>query len=287
MLTKLRAPRRTVVAAAAVLALAGAGIAYASIPDSGGTYTACELKGIGTIRLIDPSLGSKNLLGHCTALETQISWSQNGQPGPAGAEGPKGDTGPAGADGAPGAKGDTGATGPQGPKGDTGPAGADGAPGVKGDTGAAGADGAPGVKGDTGAAGADGAPGAKGDTGATGAQGPAGPPGPQGPQGDSATSDAYVAKFGSSTNSGRSTIVIPNCTVGQILLTAGAYEGDGAVLANGELLPINQQYSGLFTVIGTTYGGNGTTNFAVPDMRALAPNHMTYSICYAGTQPIG
>ena len=60
----------------------------------------------------------------------------------------------------------------------------------------------------------------------------------------------------------------------------------GWAQCNGQLLPINQNQA-LFSLLGTTYGGNGTTNFAVPDMRALAPNHMTYSICYAGTQPIG
>jgi hypothetical protein len=64
-----------------VVALAAAGIAYATIPDGGGVYTACMLKNVGTIRLIDPSLGSSSLMGHCTSLETQISWNQQGVPG--------------------------------------------------------------------------------------------------------------------------------------------------------------------------------------------------------------
>jgi hypothetical protein len=41
--------------AAAGLAVTGAGVAYASIPDSGQTYTGCMLNNVGTLRLIDPS----------------------------------------------------------------------------------------------------------------------------------------------------------------------------------------------------------------------------------------
>jgi hypothetical protein len=84
-----------VAVAAAVLALAG-GIAYATIPDSGKVFTACMLKNVGTIRLIDPSLPASSPMQHCTPLETQVSWNQQGQPGVAGApgaQGPKGDQG--------------------------------------------------------------------------------------------------------------------------------------------------------------------------------------------------
>jgi microcystin-dependent protein len=41
---------------------------------------------------------------------------------------------------------------------------------------------------------------------------------------------------------------------------------------NGQLLPINQNQA-LFSLLGTTYGGNGQTNFALPDMRGNAPLH--------------
>ena len=77
---------RVVALVVAGLATAG-GVAYATIPDSGGVYTACMLTKVGTIRLIDPSLGSSSLLGHCTALETQISWNQQGQKGDPGVPG--------------------------------------------------------------------------------------------------------------------------------------------------------------------------------------------------------
>lgn len=43
--------------------------------------------------------------------------------------------------------------------------------------------------------------------------------------------------------------------------------------ANGQLLPINQNQA-LFALLGTTYGGNGQTNFALPDFRGRVPIHM-------------
>jgi hypothetical protein len=111
-----RRPRRLAAFVFAGLLLAG-GVAYATIPDSGNVYTACMLKHVGTIRLIDPSLPSQNLMSRCTSLETQLSWNQQGQAGQPGPTGAKGDTG------ATGAPGPAGATGPQGPTGDTGPQG--------------------------------------------------------------------------------------------------------------------------------------------------------------------
>jgi microcystin-dependent protein len=42
---------------------------------------------------------------------------------------------------------------------------------------------------------------------------------------------------------------------------------------NGQLLPINQNQA-LFALLGTTYGGNGQTNFALPNLRGLVPIHM-------------
>jgi hypothetical protein len=77
-------------AAVAVAALAGAGIAYATIPGPGNVYTACMLKGVGTVRLIDPSLPSSNLMSKCTSVESQVTWNQQGQPGTPGADGQPG-----------------------------------------------------------------------------------------------------------------------------------------------------------------------------------------------------
>jgi microcystin-dependent protein len=46
----------------------------------------------------------------------------------------------------------------------------------------------------------------------------------------------------------------------------------GWAMCNGQLLPINQNQA-LFSLLGTTYGGNGQTNFALPDLRGRAQFH--------------
>jgi hypothetical protein len=95
------------VIAVTALIIAITGVAYATIPDgSSGAYTACVLNRVGTIRIIDPSLGKSSLLGHCTSLEREITWNQTG---------PTGLQGPAGPQGLTGASGPAGATGPTGP----------------------------------------------------------------------------------------------------------------------------------------------------------------------------
>lgn len=47
----------------------------------------------------------------------------------------------------------------------------------------------------------------------------------------------------------------------------------GWTMCNGQLLPINQNQA-LFSLLGTTYGGDGRVNFALPDLRARIPMHM-------------
>jgi microcystin-dependent protein len=47
----------------------------------------------------------------------------------------------------------------------------------------------------------------------------------------------------------------------------------GWAFCNGQLLPINQNQA-LFSLLGTTYGGNGQTNFALPNLQCRAPIHM-------------
>jgi microcystin-dependent protein len=47
----------------------------------------------------------------------------------------------------------------------------------------------------------------------------------------------------------------------------------GWALCNGQLLPINQNQA-LFSLLGTTYGGDGRVNFALPDLRGRVPIHM-------------
>lgn len=222
-----------------------------------------------------------------------------GEPGTAGPQGPQGQTGAigpmgpagqAGATGAPGAIGPMGVMGPMGPAGQAGAIGATGITGAIGPVGQPGAAGAAGPAGPMGPAGATGASGpaglpgpvgpigATGSTGPAGPQGPWGPPGPQGMPGNSALSQHYGYNTG---NAGEARGY--ECTIGAILLTAASYAGEG-VPARGQLLPI-QQYSALFALLGTAYGGDGQTTFALPDLRPVTPNNMTYSICTEGVFP--
>jgi hypothetical protein len=133
-----RRSRRLVIITVALFAVAG-GIAYATIPNAAGVYTACKLNALGTIRLIDPSLPTTSLLQHCnTTFETQITWNQAGAQGLQGIQGLKGDQGVKGDQGIQGLKGDQGIQGLKGDQGIQGVKGDQGIQGVKGDKGDAG-----------------------------------------------------------------------------------------------------------------------------------------------------
>lgn len=60
--------------------------------------------------------------------------------------------------------------------------------------------------------------------------------------------------------------------VGEIKLVSWNFAPRGWAFCNGQLLPINQ-YQALFSLLGTTYGGDGRTNFALPDFRGRVPLH--------------
>jgi hypothetical protein len=157
-----------------------------------------------------------------------------------------------------------GATGAPGTKGPTGPAGPQGIPGAKGDTGA------------TGPAGPQGIPGAKGDTGATGPTGPQGVPGTAGIFGP-AGNTPYDVTPGSSENG-----TVNGCTLGEIKLTAASFAY--GTPARGQLLPISSN-TALFSLLGTNFGGDGHTTFALPDLRNAAPKGLIYGICTQGLYP--
>jgi Phage Tail Collar Domain len=72
------------------------------------------------------------------------------------------------------------------------------------------------------------------------------------------------------------------CTLGEITLTAGAVAN--GTPAQGQILAISSNVA-LFSLLGTTYGGDGTSTFALPDLRGAAPNGLTYSICTTGVFP--
>lgn len=61
--------------------------------------------------------------------------------------------------------------------------------------------------------------------------------------------------------------------LGEIRLFAGNFAPAGWALCNGQLLPISEN-DALFTLIGTTYGGDGEETFALPDLRSRVPIHL-------------
>src|SRR5260370_3541139 len=60
--------------------------------------------------------------------------------------------------------------------------------------------------------------------------------------------------------------------LGEILLVAFNFAPTGYAACNGRLLSIAQN-TALFSLLGTTYGGDGRTTFALPDLRSRAPVH--------------
>ena len=61
-----------------------------------------------------------------------------------------------------------------------------------------------------------------------------------------------------------------NPFIGQITLFPFNFAPKGWAMCEGQLLPISQ-YTALFSLLGTYYGGNGVSNFALPDLRGRAP----------------
>jgi microcystin-dependent protein len=59
----------------------------------------------------------------------------------------------------------------------------------------------------------------------------------------------------------------------EIRIMSFAFPPKGWALCNGQLLPINQNQA-LFSLLGTTYGGDGRVNFALPDLRGRVPIHV-------------
>src|SRR5512135_649055 len=59
----------------------------------------------------------------------------------------------------------------------------------------------------------------------------------------------------------------------EIRLMSFSFAPRGWALCNGQLLPINQN-QGLFSLLGTTFGGDGRVNFALPDLRGRTPIHV-------------
>jgi microcystin-dependent protein len=68
--------------------------------------------------------------------------------------------------------------------------------------------------------------------------------------------------------------------LGEIRMFAGTYAPEGWAFCDGSLLPISGNEA-LYSLLGTTYGGDGQTNFRLPDLRGRVPIHKN------ATYPIG
>lgn len=65
---------------------------------------------------------------------------------------------------------------------------------------------------------------------------------------------------------------MPDPFLGEIRLVPYNFAPQGWAFCDGQILPIAQN-TALFALIGTTYGGNGSTTFALPDLRGRVPIH--------------
>jgi microcystin-dependent protein len=76
--------------------------------------------------------------------------------------------------------------------------------------------------------------------------------------------------YAAATNRGTTTMA--DAFLGEVRMFAGNFAPVGWELCNGQLLPISQ-YDALFTLLGTTYGGDGQNTFRLPDLRGRTPVH--------------
>lgn len=70
--------------------------------------------------------------------------------------------------------------------------------------------------------------------------------------------------------------------VGEVRMFAGNFAPAGWMFCEGQLLPISE-YETLFNLIGTTYGGDGESTFALPDLRGRIPIHQGNGFILAET----
>src|SRR6266436_7530698 len=61
--------------------------------------------------------------------------------------------------------------------------------------------------------------------------------------------------------------------IGEIKIMSFNFAPKGWALCNGQLLPINQNQA-LFSLLGTTFGGDGRVNFALPNLQSRVPIHV-------------
>ncbi len=139
--------------------------------------------------------------------------------------------------------------------------------------------------------------GTTGETGATGAEGPAGATGATGAAGSNATVPANVTALSGALSTAPYTVGngiawrgatyfmydTSMCEIGDIILSVNGY-GSGALPADGRLLQISA-HSAAYSLLGTNFGGDGVSTFALPDLRPVTPKGLQYSICIEGMFP--
>src|SRR5271163_735773 len=169
--------------------------------------------------------------------------------------------------------------------------------GAQAPQGVTGATGSTGATGETGATGSPGSNGATGETGPTGATGATGPAGTNGATGATGSAGELTKAEADTLYESKSNFGGPNegdvieggggaeyCILGEVKLLAGNAYPNGTVPAEGQLLSIASN-AALFSLLGTNYGGNGTTDFALPNLRSLGPADTHYVICLQGVFP--
>jgi len=270
--------------AVVLVLLVAVGVKFAVAQTDNTVYFGCVNNDSGAIKLFLQET-------ECKKNEFAVTWNQKGLQGDPGPQGPQGDPGPQGPQGDPGPQGLQGDPGPQGPQGEPGPQGPQGEPGPQG------------LQGDPGPQGPQGDPGPQGPQGDPGPQGPQGEPGPQGPQGEPGPAGtvpaATDATGGGQPIDNMQPSVVLNCIIalqgiypprnsgdsnvvqevnglepfiGEITWFAGNFAPRGWAFCDGQLLSISSN-AALFSILGTTYGGDGRTTFALPDARGRAIIH--------------
>lgn len=120
--------------------------------------------------------------------------------------------------------------------------------------------------------------GPQGAPGAVGQQGPAGPP--------DGSAQPFLSNYDRAVVTGSASAAEGSmCTVGRVRLAAGRVTA-GGLPADGRLLQISENEV-LYSLLGTRYGGDGKMTFALPNLRPITPNGLTYSVCVWGVYPQG
>jgi microcystin-dependent protein len=189
-----------------------------------------------------------------------IGFGPQGEQGKLGPQGEQGKLGPQGEQGKPGPQGEQGKIGPQGEQGKIGPPGPPGPQGVQGKEGP------------------------QGEQGKIGPQGEQGKIGPQGPVGGTGNNVIYTQPTGSNVqpylgiyHSIALVGLFPSRNsepfIGEIRMFGFNFAPRGWAFCDGQLLPISQN-TALFSLLGTTFGGDGRTTFGLPDLRGRTAIHV-------------